>query len=522
MPPRIALIGAADTAAPRSGQYASPPLGVHRLASYLAAERSAEVVVLDPQLLGVAETANEVAAMDPDLIGCSFLLPTLPETLRLVSAVRALHPQTPLIAGGQGVAGIEAKLVGCGAADLALRGLGEPALLACFDVLREVGRAGFLADDRLSRIPGTTTRSRGGTIISTPVAAVSPALFRAASSALDYSRIPYPRYWAINEARYSAAQLEIMRNAGLVRTIRINTQTHCPVGCNYCSSTHVLDLRPGQGHPVLMLEAGEVIEMIGRALVAHPATSSIYINDDDFLLSRARVLRFAEQARSRFDLAYIAQSRVDRVDAEIAQALAEVGFRLLFLGVETFSTSAARKMGKINGQCGDYGALAYDAVLELLRVGIVPQFAILPFHPAVGVDDLIFTIQLAAELVARGARLSVFPLTDAYPAASLTRDGGLYDQREVRYGTTTFSVPGQFLPQNAEMQRLYFAATSLHHCLRAGLSATALPQPLDGLLFFQAVLNCLGLDDRPVTEALAALEAEDEFSASRRLPGLAA
>jgi radical SAM superfamily enzyme YgiQ (UPF0313 family) len=512
--PRILLVGPFDRGAPRPGQYQAPPLGVHRLAGYLRETAGMDVTVCDPALTGRRGFVRALREGHPALVGFSTLAPTLENDLRLVALTRRLLPHAALVVGGQGVAGLEPLLAEQGGADIVVRGFGEEPLLALARLLGHRGRRALLSDSRLADVRNLTISQPGAKSWQTTASLATAELFRAANGALDFARIPYPAYWAVNRRRYPARHVELMRNEGLLNTIRLITQSHCPLGCNYCSSTRFLDVVEGRRQMVLMQESGEIVATMDRALAAHPTATSFYLNDDDFVLRRSRALEFARLVKERYGarrLSFICMTRVDHVDDELAQALAAAGFRLVFLGVETFSAGTLLAMDKHLRHAGDYTSAARGAVLTLLRAGIVPQVGLIPFYPAVRAGELLVTVENAIDLVARGARLSIFPLTDAYPGASLFGKGShSVSYKAVQVGSEEIRLPLHFLPDDPAMRDLATRAVAEHEAFRGAAPGSALPQPADGLHFLRTVLRLLSRDTSTVDRLLADLETAGE------------
>jgi radical SAM superfamily enzyme YgiQ (UPF0313 family) len=510
---QILLVGPWDRSSPRPGQYAAPPLGVHRLAGYcrLRSEFEVDVDVIDPALTGTRAFVRSLRARSPALVGISTLAPTLQADLQLVELTRRFAPASLVVLGGQGVAGLESLLVEEGGADLVVRGFGEEALVTLAGLLGPVGRRGILADSRLSDIPNLTIRESEGKSCQTRPALVPANLFRLANEAIDFASIPYPLYWEVNRRRYPPEHVRIMRNERLLNTIRLITQSHCPLGCNYCSSTRFLDVVEGRRQTVLMQDPEETVSTMERALAAHPETTSFYLNDDDFVLRRPRALEFARLVVKRFGagrLSFICMTRVDHVDEEMARELAGAGFRLIFLGVETFSAGTLAAMEKHLHHRGDYTSLARQAVLTLLEAGIVPQIGLIPFYPAVHEEDLLVTIENAVDLVGRGARLSIFPMTDAYPGASLFKSSYRVSTQEIRVGRQKLCLPVHFLPEDPAMQDLAARAIDEHRRLRTVRRADVMPQPADGLYFLRSILSQLGRNTAEVDRVLGELESQ--------------
>ena len=81
-------------------------------------------------------------------------------------------------------------------------------------------------------------------------------------------------------------------------------------------------------------------------------------------------------------------------------------------------------------------------------------------------DDLLVTIENSVDLVARGARLSIFPMTDAYPGTSLFKGSYRVSTREVRVGRQKLCLPVHFLPEDPAMQDLAAPVIDEHRRLR--------------------------------------------------------
>jgi radical SAM superfamily enzyme YgiQ (UPF0313 family) len=523
--PRIAFLGPIEAEGGRPGQYMAPPLGIHRIADYVSRRARAHVVTIDPNLIGVSEATKKVLLHRPELVGFSTLAPTLRADLSLLAELRKALPQSLFVIGGQGVAGLERQLVEEAGIDCVVRGFGEFATVAILRIIEraatgESARKAVLTSPDLREIPNLTIRTANGRYVNTKPAALTEDDFAAVTASFDHSRVPYGEYWRRNEQRYSPTHLNLMKNQGLTKTIRLITQTHCPLGCNYCSSTRFLDVIPGRRQRVFMQTAAEILRSIELAIAAHPETTAFYINDDDFALHRRRALEFSKLVRDRFGrrFSFICMTRVDKVDLELASALKEAGFRLIFLGVETFAQKTLDDMEKRvrvrplhtgradSGGNSPYTCTARQAVLTLLDAGITPQIGLIPFYPSVEETDLLTTIDNAVDLVARGARLSIFPLADAYPGASMFNNNGYeITTEEIRLGDVILTVPKQFLPRDPKLREIAQEVIASHE--KAQLDQDRLPQPVDGLLFFRRILMRLGRSCAALDATLAGLMA---------------
>jgi len=80
---KVLLIGPHNPDTIRTGQYLSPPPGIHRIASYLERKGLATVDVADPTFKYQA-TLERLSSGRYDIIGHSVLHPTFEEDMRLI------------------------------------------------------------------------------------------------------------------------------------------------------------------------------------------------------------------------------------------------------------------------------------------------------------------------------------------------------------------------------------------------------------------------------------------------------
>lgn len=179
------------------------------------------------------------------------------------------------------------------------------------------------------------------------------------------------------------------------------------------------------------------------------------------------------------------------------------------MGVESFAPRTVAAMEKhVRTHGDDYTSTARRAVLTLLKAGIAAQIGLILFYPAVREEDLIITIENTVDLIGRGARISLFPLAEAYPGASLINSNYEISTKEIMVGGKKLELPVHFLPEDTEIRKLAEVTLEEHQRLRATHQMDTIPQPVDSLLFLQTVLRHLGRDTTFVERVLRKLESE--------------
>src|ERR1700682_3047842 len=153
--PAVLLVGPYD---PHSGEYTflAPPLGVWRLAGYLA-KQGVEAEVFDPDCCLESPTQALKKALGEqawDVIGFSTTGMTLRFDLELAHIASRLSPKSLLLAGGMEATFNPELLFQVGPFDLVVLGEGEKPLLEIAERLR--------AGQPLKLVAGTAERAPGG------------------------------------------------------------------------------------------------------------------------------------------------------------------------------------------------------------------------------------------------------------------------------------------------------------------------------------------------------------------------
>jgi anaerobic magnesium-protoporphyrin IX monomethyl ester cyclase len=301
---KLALIAITDTSTParKLAQRMCPPLGLLYLKAYIEERMPATEVIWTWE-------AEEALASDPDIIGLSAVTENFPLAATTAQHLHARSP-APLLLGGVHISLLPGSLPPVFTAGVV--GEGERTLLA---LLRHFSRAGSLIPEALAEIPGLVLPEEDGTVFCTQA--------RRHHEAID--RIPFPRR--------SAADWNGM--------LHLITSRGCPYRCVFCS-TSVL-----WGHCRLHSAERVVEELTWNRDAIAPDHVKFF--DDLFIASPGRIAAIAEGVARRglsFPGGYGAFARTDLLDEEMVGLLADMGFTVLSLGIESGSPAMLERMGK--------------------------------------------------------------------------------------------------------------------------------------------------------------------------------
>jgi len=495
---KVLLISSFKNENLRVGQYLSPPYGLYRIASYIRKKLGIDIEVFDPDLYGINKLYDLIESEKFDIIGFSLLQPTLKNDIPLIHSVSRLSPSSLLIAGGQGAVFNIDFLMRFSPLNIVVKGFGEFALE---EILKNFNRTGSLIE-RFGDVRGLAIKNNEE-IYNTPLSLpYTQEQFEEISLAFDFEKVPYEEYWSFMEKIYSEAHLKIMKNENMIRTIRLMSTSHCPMGCSFCSSTHFLDNATCNKQKLVSLTPEQLISLVQRAKSAHPEVESFYFCDDDLLQDRERIYKFCDllEKNNEFkDITFFCLTRPDRIDSELLKKMYRNGFKLIIYGVDSFSNKILEDMNK-KLSVNDKKALMSNSVIKTLDVGITPLMNIILFYPTVSYKDITETIETSLNLIERGARLSVYAYVEAYAGADILKDENLdFVYEEIKLNNQIIKIPKIVLPKTPEVKKLAEESIILRDLLIPSILKEyewkgVVPHPLYGLALFLAVYKKLNLD----------------------------
>jgi radical SAM superfamily enzyme YgiQ (UPF0313 family) len=290
--------------------YREYPLGVGLIATALR-EQGHEVAVYDQNAEGADDDLlfGRLGQFAPQVVGLSVITPNYPIARQQIARLRRELPGVRLIAGGVHANLFPRDLIADGA-DAVVLGQGERVLPAILDRLRE-GR-----DWR--DLPGLVYRDQRGGI---------------AATVRSTEARPGDDVGIIDRDVYN---LPLYTHHSMLASLG------CPYRCTFCCNYSGTVLR--RGAAVRPLE--QVIEEM-RYLADRYDAKQVFFADDVFLLKRSHILAFCRRlAQQRLEVEWIAQMRVDTVDAEVAAAMAAADCRRVYFGVESGSDAILKRVRK--------------------------------------------------------------------------------------------------------------------------------------------------------------------------------
>jgi radical SAM superfamily enzyme YgiQ (UPF0313 family) len=292
-----------------------PPLGLLYLSSHLKAE-GFSVEIHDSTFASPADFEDHLAAARPAVVGIYSTLMTRARVLEMIALCR--ERGLWVVVGGPEPAPNAAEYLAHGAHAVVV-GEGEQTLA---ELLRHLPERGL---DGLGGIPGLRFLDERQRVVATPPRA----------QIRDLSAQPWPDRDAIDLERY----LQAWRDHHGGSSISLVTSRGCPYTCRWCSHDVY-----GRSHRRRRVE--EVADEVAH-LAERYRPDQLWYTDDVFTLNRPWVAALAaELGRRRLTIPFECISRADRIDDEVADALAEMGCRRLWIGSESGSQRVLDRMGR--------------------------------------------------------------------------------------------------------------------------------------------------------------------------------
>jgi radical SAM superfamily enzyme YgiQ (UPF0313 family) len=292
-----------------------PPLGLLYLSSHLKAE-GFSVEIHDSTFASPADFEAHLEAAQPAVVGIYATLMTRARVLEMITLSRKRGAW--VVVGGPEPAPNAAEYLAHGA-DAVVVGEGEATLA---DLLRHLPERGL---EGLERINGLRFLDAENRVVATPERA----------QIRDLSAQPWPDRDAIDLDRY----LQTWRDHHGGSSISLVTSRGCPFTCRWCSHDVY-----GRSHRRRRVD--EVADEVAH-LVERYQPDQLWFTDDVFTLNRPWVAALASELDRRgLRIPFECISRADRIDESVADALAMMGCRRLWIGSESGSQRILDRMGR--------------------------------------------------------------------------------------------------------------------------------------------------------------------------------
>ena len=326
----------------------------HGLASLSAMLRAAghetRLVNLNENLPPVPtdeELFDTVRDWGAGLIGFSCLTMQYPEALRLARFLRSRAREAgvslpPLVVGGIHPTMVPEAVMGDGVWDHVGVGECEEALLA----LVEATERGETPDDLANFYSwrGGVRPAHLDEVVGEPVPEELWVKNRVGEFP-DLARVPMPDYELFDTQRI------LDQKHGW---FGLMTSRGCPYRCTYCLNHKIVDRYHDElERPVSRLgffryrTPQEMVDEIRYVLEHYDNVGTFILDDDLFTMNTEHAIAFANAYRDAgFDVPWVVNSHVKRLDPRVAKALVEGGCRILKLGIESGSERVRREVLK--------------------------------------------------------------------------------------------------------------------------------------------------------------------------------
>jgi radical SAM superfamily enzyme YgiQ (UPF0313 family) len=284
-----------------------PPLGLLYVSSHLKA-RGFEVALFDSTFASYAEFAAFVQRERPRIVGIYCNLMTKRNVVRMMAACRRAGAAV-VLGGPEPPHDAEAYLDH--GADVVVIGEGERTLEELIPLLT----AGAASRD-LSGVDGVVYRDQHGRVVRTHERALI----------VDLDAQPRPDRDSIDVNRY----LEAWRSHHGTGSVSLTTARGCPYTCRWCSRSVFGETHRRRSPANVADEVQEIVERYRPDM--------LWYVDDVFTIHKGWILEYqAEISRRGLRIPFECISRAERIDEDVAKALAGLGCRRLWIGSESGS-----------------------------------------------------------------------------------------------------------------------------------------------------------------------------------------
>lgn len=362
-----------------------PPINIALLAAYVR-EFGHESIIYDLDWVdgSLSDMARLILAKNPDVVGITCLTPRAEIVLSLAKSIKEFNPEVKIIIGGAHINAVKEQSLYSTDIDYAIYGESEKALTALLEAI-ETGKN---VEDTPNLI-----YHKGDKVVMNPAGPFIPNL----------DEIPLPAWDLLNLEAYIDPAVFDGIHMGVI------TSRGCPWDCLFCSSNVTW------GRKTRFRSAENVIEELEQ-IVHKLDIRNIMFYDDTFTANKKRFLKICnEMVKRKLNLRYYSQIRVDTVDEEVADALAESGCISAAIGVESGDDEVLKTLRK-----GFKKEQVYKAVAAIKAAGVPLLATYVIGSPGETQESIEKTFKLAKELDTHQAKFMIctpFPGTELFRMA---------------------------------------------------------------------------------------------------------
>lgn len=285
-------------------------LGISYMSSYIR-QFGHTAEVMDYTWGGsVQDCIDKIEEGRPDVVGFSLTSGDLPFSLDVARAIKRVDKQLPIIFGGAHATVVPGTSILHDGVDMVCVGEGEYAVRELLDRMEN-------EQDYFS-VPNFVFK-RNGEIVRNPVAPLE----------LNLDLFPFPDRDIWDMERYIEASYG---------TIDMIAGRGCPYKCSYCINHRLHQIYSDNERRVRFRSPGNILAETDHILKSYPGqVKHLFFQDDIFALSKSWVADFAAKYLQAGDLSFGCNGRVEALDEEMCEYLAQAGCTSLHIGIESGS-----------------------------------------------------------------------------------------------------------------------------------------------------------------------------------------
>jgi anaerobic magnesium-protoporphyrin IX monomethyl ester cyclase len=364
-----------------------PPLGLMYVAAALE-KAGFEVQMLDNYLLkqSTQEVQQLALKLKPEIVGITCGSATYKKTVETAQAIKQVLPNCKIVVGGWHASYMPDSLLETQEIDYAVMGEGEAAITQLAGYIMKgdlVGAAG---------VAGVASRSKSGNI-------KNPPKFLS-----NMDEIPFPARHLLPLEKYDRTIEFLKAKPADVMSI----SRGCTFNCGFCETKKLWGNICRSFSPQRVM--AEVQDLVNKY-----NTKGIYFINDNFTLKKKETSQWCDlMIKSKLDLEWVCDTRVDLVSEELLEKMASAGCKTIWFGVESGSP---RILEKINRHIT---LEQTENAFKLCRKkGIQVACSFMLGMPGETKEDLMASFRFAEKLDADWCQFNIFI---AYPDSPLYRE----------------------------------------------------------------------------------------------------